>query len=171
MESIFGLHDLKTFWDQQDLKCPRLASVKSWVTLGHRKNKVLTPAQSFITQLLRKTFKNIKKELPLVFALHGDAAPHTEVDSLLVISMRSLTSGLPVSECQLLLFALPKSMLTKETLAPIWKTISWSLEAMTKGKWPAKAPPSLPTYKAKSSGKDLMGYEKRAMVTRPRIFS
>ena len=96
---------------------------------------------------LRKSFPDIKKDAPLVFALHGDAAPHTETDSLLVVSLRSLTTKLSVSESQLLLFALPKSMISKETLQPIWKILCRSLEAMTKGRWPTKAPGNLPTYK------------------------
>ena len=101
----------------------------------------------------------------MVFALHGDAAPHTETDSLLVVSLRSLTTKLSVSESQLLPFALPKSMISKETLQPIWKILCWSLEAMTKGRWPTKAPGNLPTYKVSNGGKPLMGWEKRAMVT------
>lgn len=68
---------------------------------------------------LRKSFPDIKKDAPLVFALHGDAAPYTETDSLLVVSLRSLTTKLSVSESQLLLFALPKSIISKETLQPI----------------------------------------------------
>ena len=32
---------------------------------------------------------------------HGDAAPHTETDSLLTVSMRSMTSKLPVNQSQL----------------------------------------------------------------------
>lgn len=114
---------------------------------------------------LRKSFDNIKKDAPLVFALHGDAAPHTETDSLMVVSLRSLTTKLSVSESQLLLFALPKSMIGKETLQPIWKVLCWSLEAMTKGRWPTKVCGNLPTYKVRSGGKPLMGYEKRATVT------
>ena len=47
---------------------------------------------------LRKSFDNIKKDAPLVFALHGDAAPHTETDSLMVVSLRSLTTKLCLRE-------------------------------------------------------------------------
>ena len=68
----------------------------------------------------RNSFRDIKKDAPLVFALHGDAAPRAKTDSLLAVSLRSLTTKLSVSESQLL-FALPKSIINKETLLPIWK--------------------------------------------------
>ena len=106
----------------------------------------------------------MKKDAPLRFALHGDAAPHTESDSLTVVSMRSMTTKRPVGESQLLLFALPKSMLAKETLKPIWEVICWSLEAMVQGKWPSKAPPHCSSYKLTNAGELLMESGKRGMV-------
>ena len=94
----------------------------------------------------------------------GCSPPHTESDSLMVVSMRSMTTKRPVGESQLLLFALPKSMLAKETLKPIWEIICWSLEAMVQGKWPSKAPPHCSSYKLRNAGELLMESGKRGMV-------
>lgn len=106
------------FWERVDLTRPRLQACQDWLRI----------------------FKDIKKEAPVPLILHGDGAPHREIDSLQVLSMRSMLAETSIAESQLLLFACPKACLGKEAMADIMKTLAWSFTAMTKGKFPAKDP-------------------------------
>ena len=74
------------------------------------------------------------------FTIHGDAAPHTEIDSLMVVSIRSMTTEKSVGYTQLLLAVLPKLAKTKTTWDPIWKTLCWSLESLATGLYPSRDP-------------------------------
>ena len=76
--------------------------------------------------------------LPLPFALHGDAAPFTEMDSLQVISFRCLLASRSVGESQLLLGAVPKAAGTKEGWNLLMEELAWSFKALYEGKCPKK---------------------------------
>lgn len=64
----------------------------------------------------------------------GDAAPHSEVDSLLTVSMRSMCSTVSVGHSQFVLFTVPKSIITKKMMEDIWKVIVGSLTTLAKQK-------------------------------------
>lgn len=118
MWHILGQESAEAFWKGVDLTRPRLQACKDWL----------------------KSYKDIKKECPIPFTLHGDGAPHSEIDSLLCLSMRSMLTQLSIAESQLLLFASPKACLARETLADVMKTLSWSFKALNHGKFPSKDP-------------------------------
>ena len=118
MDHILGQEAAEMFWRQVNLKRPRFQACKSWLN----------------------TYKDIKKEAPIPFTLHGDGAPHSEIDSLLCFSMRSMLTQVSIAESQLLLFACPKACLEKKTVADVMKTLSWSFKALATGKFPSKNP-------------------------------
>ena len=72
-EDVLGVNDISTFWDSQPASNPRVAQSAKYFKQALQKTPGLVP-----------------------FALHGDAAPHSNVDSLLVISLRAMTSRLSV---------------------------------------------------------------------------
>jgi hypothetical protein len=72
------------------------------------------------------------------FMLHGDAAEFQERDSLMIISMRSILTSLPISASQLLIAALPKSCATKATWHQIWTVVKWSFTALFEGRHPLR---------------------------------
>ena len=115
MHHILGLNQCREFWQGQDLKRPRFQACKGF-------------------------FKNIKKEEPIPFTLHGDGAPHTEVDTLQVLSMRSILTQAPIAESQLLLFSCPKACLARETMEDVMALLAWSFTSLTQGKFPDKDP-------------------------------
>ena len=115
-DEVLGTKKLKSFWSQQTLKNPRL-------------NK----CQGFLA-----SFGNWKEEGPIPFCIHGDAAPHSECDGLMVLSLRSILCELPVHMSQMLLVAAPKAMITPEMWADVWDVLHWSLEAMAWGRMPKK---------------------------------
>ena len=51
---------------------------------------------------------NWQEELPIPWAVHGDGAPYSEIDSLRVISMRCMLSDVSAQHSQLLLASVPK---------------------------------------------------------------
>ena len=118
MDHILGQEAAEMFWRKVDLKRPRLQACKSWLN----------------------TYKDIKKEAPIPFTFHGHGAPHSEIDSLLCFSVRSMLTQVSIAESQLLLFACPKACLEKPTVADVMKTLSWSFKALAAGKFPSKDP-------------------------------
>jgi len=56
---------------------------------------------------------NVRESTPIPLVLHGDAAPHSNFDSVQVLSMKSLLSRLPTNVGQLLLVSLPKQCITE----------------------------------------------------------
>ena len=50
-------------------------------------------------------------------------------------------------------FALPKSMVSKETLDPVWKAVAWRFGTMGKGTWPSNGLSVLDGWAAKHKGK------------------
>lgn len=77
-------------------------------------------------------------QLPIPYVLHGDGAPFTEVDSVQVLSFRCLLSRRSVSECQLLITAVPKLAMTKSTFKKVMETVAWSWQALFTGVCPKK---------------------------------
>ena len=77
-------------------------------------------------------------ETVIPFMLHGDAAPHTETDSLYVMSMRSILSKCSVQISQLLLAAFPKAALVDGSLDELRKILVWSFKALAEGKHPSR---------------------------------
>ena len=75
-------------------------------------------------------------QLPIPYVLHGDGAPFTEVDSVQVLSFRCLLSRRSVSECQLLITAVPKLAMTKSTFKKVMETVAWSWQALFTGVCP-----------------------------------
>lgn len=119
MEDIVGLDGVEAFWALQDVE-------------GNPRFRLSDPGF------------NLKSEQPIPFTFHGDGVPHTEPDSLNVLSMRSMTTTLPISHSQLLISAIPKACIVPETMDRVWKIISWSLVAMLKGRFPALDPDGIP---------------------------
>jgi hypothetical protein len=72
--------------------------------------------------------------------LHGDGVQFAEYDSLMVFSMRAITSKLQVKASQLLLSAIAKSCTSPSTWDEVWKWLRWSLEACFLGRHPIKGP-------------------------------
>lgn len=68
-EEILGIQDIARFWDSQTGANSRVSQSQDYFDQAFQDTQALVP-----------------------FALHGDAAPHSKVDSLLVISMRAITS-------------------------------------------------------------------------------
>ena len=67
---------------------------------------------------------------PIPWLLHGDGAPFSEVDSLMVLSMRCAISHHSIKVSQLLLAALPKTASTKSSLKTIWEAIAGSFKKL-----------------------------------------
>ena len=88
---------------------------------------------------------------------HGDCAPHTEADSLLPVSMRSMTSRLPVDYSQLVVlpekayvlacanvkpahataqvqFTVPKCIITEKMMKDVWDTLVDSFKRLANKK-------------------------------------
>ena len=107
MHHILGLNQRREFWQGQDLKRPRLEACKGF-------------------------FKNIKKEEPIPFTLHGDGAP----DTLQVLPMKSILTQAP--ESQLLLVSCPKACLARETMEDVMALLACSFTSLTPGKFPDK---------------------------------
>lgn len=117
MESMCGMHFVEKFWSMQDVNGnPRFSprSRSSISGLGF----------------------DPKVEKPIPFTVHGDGVPHTELDSLMVISMRAMTTSMSISHSQLLLCAIPKSCIVPDTMQTVWQIISWSLTCLAEGKFP-----------------------------------
>lgn len=115
-DDVLGASEVPEFWACQTLQNPRLKKSKAYL----------------------QSCGDWKAEGPIPFALHGDAAPHTETDGLMVLSMRSMCSSLPVNVSQLLLLVAPKSIITPEMWAAVWDVLTWSLTALAKGKMPQR---------------------------------
>jgi hypothetical protein len=76
------------------------------------------------------------REIVMPLMVHGDGAPHTEVDSLVVFSMRSILTDYAVSMSQFLLWAMPKSAMHTTSLQPVWDLVCWSFNALAEGTQP-----------------------------------
>lgn len=145
MHHILGQEAAALFWQGIDLKRPRFQACPDW----------------------RKSYKNLKRDAPIPFLLHGDSAPHSEVDSLMCISMRALTSELSVAESQLLLFASPKGCLERQTVAAVMKTLTWSFQALDKNTFPSKDPwgnPLQEKERRNMAGQPILPNKKRCML-------
>ena len=68
-DEILGIQEIARFWDSQKGANSRVSQSQDYFDQAFQHTQALVP-----------------------FALHGDAAPHSKVDSLLVISMRAITS-------------------------------------------------------------------------------
>jgi hypothetical protein len=112
---VLGLEKKSLFWKEQPKDNPRLS-------------------EHYFDRF------DLEKDGPLPFTLHGDAAPHSEVDSLLVISMRSICTTLPVAVSQLLLCTIPKYCVTQQMMTDVWDALCWSLQALALGKHPEASP-------------------------------
>ena len=89
-------------------------------------------------QLWRSLDFDRPESLPIPWCLHGDAAPFTETDSIQVISFRCLLASMPVGDSQLLLAAIPKAAVSKETFNTIMECMAWSFTSLYEGKAPKK---------------------------------
>jgi len=79
---------------------------------------------------------DVKADAPYPLMVHGDAAPHSETDSIQVVSMRSILTDVSVKLSQFLLLALPKGCKSTKTGADIWKVLVWSFKALALGLHP-----------------------------------
>ena len=133
--ATLGTEKVSSFWATQSLENPRLKMSREYM----------------------KSVGNWKQSGPTPFALHGDAAPHTEMDGLMVLSMRSICTSLPVDSSQLLLLAIPKTIITEEMWEEVWDALVWSFEAMAQGKMPVSGPKggSLPLWLQNQKGKQM----------------
>lgn len=89
-------------------------------------------------QLWRSLDFDRPESLPIPWCLHGDAAPFTETDSIQVLSFRCLLTSMPVGDSQLLLAAIPKAAVSKETFNTIMECMAWSFTSLYEGKAPKK---------------------------------
>ncbi|CAK9083768.1 Uncharacterized protein SCF082_LOCUS39746 [Durusdinium trenchii] len=89
-------------------------------------------------QLWRSLDFDRPESLPIPWCLHGDGAPFTETDSIEVISFRCLLTSMPVGDSQLLLAAIPKAAVSKETFNTIMECMAWSFTSLYEGKAPKK---------------------------------
>lgn len=113
---LLGLQRRSLFWNQMD-----------WDN-----NPQIHESISFFGSI------DFDKEVVVPLLLHGDGAPHTETDSLLVLSMRSILSEQNVSLSQFLLMALPKSCMVASSLDRVWQMLVWSFNALAMGVHPDK---------------------------------
>ena len=84
-------------------------------------------------------------QLPIPYVLHGDGAPFTEVDSVQVLSFRCLLARRSVSECQLLITAVPKLAMGQKTFKQVMATVAWSWTILFEGICPKKDLAGKPT--------------------------
>jgi len=119
-ETVFGHASITQFWQ------------------GHKLDKDPKLFQNEIKQQIQA---NMKTMVPL--SLHGDGGSFSRTDSLMVISMRSMTSSSNVAHSQLFLAGIPKSCVNKssnaneDTMACMWSVLKWSFCALLSGKHPA----------------------------------
>jgi len=91
---------------------------------------------------LDRTTDHLHKLVPL--AVHGDGGAFSKNDSLMVISMRAITSASNVAHSQLFLAGIPKACVNKstdpamDTMTCLWKVLKWSFTALLDGKHPAR---------------------------------
>jgi len=114
LSKVMGLPAVTSFWEQQDFE----------------NNPQFTACGDFFRNL------NWQEEIVIPLLLHGDAAPHTENDSVLAFSMRSILATNSVQLSQLLLFLMAKSTIVDGSLEPVWKEMVWSFTALTTGVHP-----------------------------------
>ena len=105
-----------------------IPTIQEWWAGSSRKNP-----KFFQHPCIDKDYKN--KGLPYV--LHGDGAKLHDRDSLLTISMKFLLGATGFKDSHLLLAALPKSVATDEAWDAIWRTLAWSMDAISAGKHPS----------------------------------
>ena len=92
-----------------------------------------------MTPELRQMIKNsTPSQLPIPYVLHGDGAPFTEIDSVQVLSFKCLLSRRSVSECQLLITAVPKLAMAQSTFQPVMEAVAWSFKILFEGVCPKK---------------------------------
>ena len=116
---VLGADGLMSFWSQHSLDDPKL-QMNPMMGEEHWMEKFI-PIQ-----------------------LHGDGVLFQKTDSLLVISMRSLLTRLPVPHSSLLLACLTKSVRVKnrttDSWKGLWEVLVWSFRAAFAGVWPTEAP-------------------------------
>ena len=80
-----------------------------------------------------------------------------EMDALIILSMRSICTSLLVDSSQLLLLAIPKTIITEEMWEEVWDVLVWSFEAMAQGKMPVSGPKggSLTLWLQNQKGKQM----------------
>ena len=110
-------------------------------------------AQERNPQMSKKMLKSLDWKnpslLPVPWCLHGDSAPFTEADSLIVVSMRCLLTKRAIGESQLLVYALPKAASTKEAIQSLNETLAWSFSCLAQGVAPKKDKDGKPMEKQK----------------------
>ena len=118
--TVFGVHEVEKFWDGHALdKDPKLY-----------KNDIMKVDRNCLPSLV-----------PL--SLHGDGGAFSKQDSLLVVSMRAITSASNVSHSQLFLAGIPKTCINKstdpamDTMTCLWNVLKWSFTALFEGIHPA----------------------------------
>ena len=122
LETCFGIHKLKEFWDQIDLK-----------------------KDPKVTAALTKTRGWKNKTIPLL--LHGDGAAYQDRDSLMTASCSGLLKEGTVDECNLFLAAYPKTCTSKGengTWHAISAWIAWDLNALLENKYQMTDPKGNP---------------------------
>ncbi len=118
-DEILGIQQLAEFWQGQSADDPKLK---------------LNPSLS----------GNNSKRVPLM--VHGDGGQHQKRDTLMIVSMRSVLTSLPIEKSQMLLAALPKRCRVQSkgtSLSPeedswyhIWRVLKWSFTAAFHGVMP-----------------------------------
>ncbi|CAE7809027.1 unnamed protein product [Symbiodinium sp. CCMP2592] len=75
---------------------------------------------------------DFQAEAPIPLVLHGDAAPYSETDPTMAISMRCMVSNVSVQFSQLMLVNMPKNATEDwdRTWDPIWKELSESFKKL-----------------------------------------
>ena len=92
-----------------------------------------------MTQELKRMIEASEpSQLPIPYVLHGDGAPFTEVDSVQVLSFRCLLARRSVSECQLLITAVPKLAMAQATFKQVVASVAWSWKVLFDGVCPKK---------------------------------
>ena len=118
LQKVFGLRDVAMFWEGHNLADPKLF-------------------QNIIMETHGATLSTF---IPL--SLHGDGGAFSKNDSLMVISMRSITSAANVAHSQLFLAGVPKACMNRssnpaqDTMTCLWKVLAWSFSAVFSGKHP-----------------------------------
>ena len=119
-KTLFGISDIANFW------------------AGH---SLAEDPKFFKNYITEHCSGDLDSMVPL--ALHGDGGAFSRSDSLLVISMRAITSASNVSHSQLFLAGIPKVCVNKsvdptmDTMTCLWNVLKWSFTALLEGKHPA----------------------------------
>ena len=119
-DTVFGHANIPKFWK------------------GHKLDQDPKLVQNDIKQAIKA---NVNTMVPI--SLHGDGGSFSRTDSLMVISVRAMTSASNVAHSQLFLIGIPKTCVHKsinpheDTMRCLWSVLKWSFTALLSGKHPA----------------------------------